>query len=146
MKFGNKKLGYIMATSLFLFIGYETYEAFYPSDDFYEVEFKDITGLELKTAELLKSDASYPDSHGDYCSAALIKLEEEEYRDLLAKIQADSRFNGQELIGSIQLSNVTDGEKLDFLYKASRYGEPDEYYFIGFLTDYTTILIQKCST
>ncbi|MER2997585.1 hypothetical protein [Pontibacter populi] len=146
MRLGNKKLGYFIALTLFSFISYKTYEGFYPSDDFYEKEFIEVTGLELKDMEVVESDASYPDMQGDYCSAALIKLGEKEYQDLLFKIQADTAFNGSEQMGSLPLKNVTNGVKLDFEFKASRGTDASENFFIGFLSDNRTIVIEKCKT
>jgi hypothetical protein len=145
-KYGKRKLGYLISSILLLGMVYSIYDAIYPSDKFYEEEFKDITGIELRNAEVLKSSASYPDFHGDYCSAALIQLEETEYAKLLADIQNDKRFTDSELTGSIELYEVTERKELNFSYKASRTGDPDEYYFIGFLADGKTILIQKCIT
>lgn len=145
-KYGKRKLGYLISSIILLGMVYSVYDAIYPSDSFYEQEFEDITGKELKNAAVLKSSASYPDLHGDYCSAALIQLEEKEYATLLAAFQNDERFTDSELIGSMELFEVTERKDLKFNHKLSRQGEPDENYFIGFLADGKTILIQKCTT
>lgn len=145
-KYGKKKLGCFISSVLLLGMAYPVYDALYPSDSFYEQEFKEITGKKLRNAEILRSSASYPDFHGDYCSAALIQLEEKEYAKLLVDIQNDERFTDSQLVGSMELYEVTERKELKFIHKASRNGEPDEFYFIGFLTDGKTILVQKCIT
>jgi hypothetical protein len=73
---------------------YQIFTAVYPPDSFYKGEFESVTGLPFPASgSFLFKDASYPDIHGDYCSAALIKVSEQDYAELRSKMTVrQSRF------------------------------------------------------
>lgn len=97
----------IVPLVIIAFLGYETYTAIYPTDNFYFAEFKSVTLMNIpKSAKIIKKDASYPDFHGDYCSASLIKLSQQEYTDLLDQISKNKQLKKEKMRGSEELDKV----------------------------------------
>ncbi|UUZ53022.1 hypothetical protein LP419_28945 [Massilia sp. H-1] len=85
--------------------------ALYPSADFYLNELQRVTGRQPPVeANVVAQDATYPDSHGDYCSFARIQLNERSYNTLLDELKADERFiiseNGELSWGGLTESNL----------------------------------------
>ena len=70
---------------------YLTFDAFFPSQEFYKQEFKTVTLREIpKSAEFVKMTSSYPDLQGEYCSSSQIKLSKKDYQQLLSELSSDS--------------------------------------------------------
>lgn len=131
---------------------YGGYFAFFPDDDYYRGLFHDITGVWLPDNAVFLATSSSPpvDPHGDYCSASLILVEENTYNDLLEKIQTDTRFDSNQLVGSDELVRVVGSrdnyKSMNFTYKASRFAYTDVYNFVGFLDDGRTLVTEQCAT
>lgn len=143
---GIKYIGIILLVIAPLWTIYEIYTAIYPTDSYYLDEFKKVTLREApKTAEVIKKTASYPDFHGDYCSASLIKLSRQDYKNLLYELFGDKRliWNG-ELITSSEFDEAMGNLKTEQIrYNFTRQipGEEDHYLYIGFLDDEETIIV-----
>src|SRR3982751_5115802 len=76
-------IGRIIVGLLGVFIWYQIYLAFFPSDEFYIYDFKKVTGLAFPlSGKILTKSASFPDLHGDYNSCALIQVSESDYETL----------------------------------------------------------------
>lgn len=140
-----------------LFLGFSTYwiyfiyTAIYPTDSFYYSEFKEVTLREVpKTAVILNKGASYPDFHGDYCSASLMTMSTDDYLTLLNDLTNDKRITKnrpEEYIGSNELDEVMENyknEQIIHSFTRTIPGEEDQYYYIGFLDDQKTIVISVC--
>jgi hypothetical protein len=125
---------------------YLVYTAFFPRNSYYLDEFKEVTLRQApKTAKIIRKSASYPDFHGDYCSASIIRLTREDYIDLLIELSDDNRLtkNGK-LIGSSKLDQVMGTFKMEQIkcnFIREIPGEKDHYLYIGFLDDNETIII-----
>jgi hypothetical protein len=147
----SKQINLIYIFLLFLFTAYQTYDAFFPSESFYEDEFETVTLREIpKSAEFISKKSSYPDFHGDYCSSSQIKLSKEDYQKLLTELESDNQFtaNGQN-IGFEEffytLGNKTE-KKFTTSFIRQIEGEEDHYLYIAFYDDKQTIFVNVCLT
>ncbi|WP_354361500.1 hypothetical protein [Pedobacter sp. UYP30] len=144
-------LSFILAFSFFLI--YSTYTAIYPTSSFYLSEFKEVTLREApKSTTIIRKETSYPDFHGDYCSASLIELSKGDYLKLLNELSKDTRISkitqdditmSEELIkvmGTIKTEQIIDG------FTRHIVNQEDQYLFIGFLADKKTIILNICAT
>ena len=108
--------------------------------------------LQIKSAAVIKKDASYPDFHGDYCSASLITVSTDDYSSLLNELTNDKRITKSKLgetIGSSELDKVMGNFKIEqimYSFTRSIAGKEDHYLYIGFLDDKKTIVVNVCST
>jgi len=92
-KKGYKIIGLTILATISIWSIYSFYTAFYPTDSFYEDEFKNNTGLDFpKSGDFLTKDASYPDIHGDYSATALFRTNKNEFNLILNSIQMDAKF------------------------------------------------------
>ncbi|MFY0608615.1 MAG: hypothetical protein JXR10_17995 [Cyclobacteriaceae bacterium] len=133
------------------YFGYSAYTAIYPTDEFYLGEFKEVTLREApKSIQVTRKTASYPDFHGDYCSASILTLDERDYEQLLIELKNDERLSIEDRIsGSSELDEVLtseQSEQIEFGFIRSRPSETDHYRYIGFLNDGRTIVIHLCVT
>ncbi len=148
---GYRNVGPVLIISFSIFLIYSIYTAFYPTDSFYLSEFKDVTLREApRSAMIIKKDASYPDFHGDYCSASLIALSNEDYSSLLTELINDERITEGKaggIIGSNELHNVMGNlrtEQIIHNFTPSISGRENHYLYIGFFDDNKTIVISVC--
>ncbi len=148
---GIKYIGLILLIFAPLWTVYEVYTAIYPTDSFYYSEFKEVTLREMpKSAQIIRKDASYPDFHGDYCSAALLSMSINDYKLLLNDLSTDKRITKEkfagvtnsdefdEVMGNIETVHITNSFTRHISVKE------DYYLYIGFLDDKKTIVISKC--
>lgn len=125
---------------------YFIYFAFFPSEEFYETDFKEVTGIELpESADFEFKTASYPDHFGDYTSVSIINIEAGFYQSLERKLidQGFSRNKGK--VHSSELENATSklqGLKIEKEYSKENGGKN---YYVAFLSDGETILVQRLS-
>lgn len=136
-----------------IWTAYEVYTAINPTDSFYLSEFKEVTLREApKSATVKNKDASYPDFHGDYCSASLITVSNADYLSLLNELTNDRRItknNSGEFTGSDELDKVMGNfkkEQIIHSFTRSIAGQEDHYLYIGFLDDKQTIVVSVCVT
>jgi hypothetical protein len=150
-KYRSKQINISYILILVLISTYQTFDAFFPSQSFYEGEFKTVTLRDIpRSAEFIKKNSSYPDFHGEYCSSSQIKLSKEDYKKLAAELILDKRFirNG-EAIGSAEFDKSL-GDKnskniaLNFIRPIE--GQEDHYFFIGFYDDNETVFVSICVT
>lgn len=146
-----KYMGIALVIIAPLYTAYDIYTAIYPTDSFYFHEYETVTLRKApEGAKVLNKTASYPDFHGDYCSASKILLPPGEYERLLNELSADSRFtkNG-ELMSSSEfetaMGETTPGQ-ISCNFTRPIPGEEDHYLYIGFLDDKRTIIVYICVT
>ena len=150
-KKGYRIVGLTLIIAFSFYLVYYTYTAIYPTDSFYLSEFKEVTLREApKSATIINKDASYPDFHGDYCSASLMTVSNDDYLSLLNELTNDKRIKKNkpgEIIGSSELDKVMGSFKTDqiiYSFTRSIAGQEDHYLFIGFLDDKKTIVVSVC--
>jgi hypothetical protein len=126
------------------------WEAVYPSEDFFVAEY----GLVMldnplpTSAKFIRKVASYPDFHGDYCSASLISLDQKDFDHLFASTLADTTnfdrdvFGGSEelraALGELPYSSISVG----FQRKMS--GMDDLFRCIGFIPNRRYVVVHVC--
>jgi hypothetical protein len=105
-KKGYKKIGLVILATVAIWTVYSSYTAFYPTDGFYEDEFEYNTGLDFPTSgDILTKDASYQDLHGDYSATAFFKTDSKDFKQILAAIQKDSKFQLDTIPFKFNLAN-----------------------------------------
>lgn len=152
-KKGIRYVGLILIIIAPIWTIYEVYTAIYPTDSFYLSEFKEVTLRDApKSAIVRNKDASYPDLHGDYCSASLISISDDDYSYLLHELTNDKRITKNqsgEIIGSDEFYKVLANfkkEQISYSFTRTIAGEEDHYLYIGFLDDKKTIIVSICIT
>lgn len=126
---------------------YLVYSGLYPSEDFYRADFTEVTGLELpENVEFKYKSATYPDHFGDYTSVSVINVGRDFYNNLLNSLNKrepkenvlkihTTEFN----IALNQLENLKMESEFSFEPKTG------VNYYVGFLTDNKTIIVQRSS-
>ena len=149
------RLFLFLPITIYLIAGYFIYTAFYPTDDFYEKEFHQITSFPFpKEGRITDKDASYPDQHGDYSACARIEVPAPVYQHILHRVATDTTLSrvtyahDSTFISSEPFTAVA-GNIEPALFAHSLSGGSstmNAYRFIGFLTDRKTIIIYRCSS
>lgn len=142
-----KGLKYTLIISLSilqLWIFYSAFTAFYPEDSFYIEEYKTVIGIAAPaSAKIVRKSASYPDFHGNYCSASLMELSVSDYNRLYKKIAHDKSFYAADLIYSDTLKDILDKKQIKnmIMIKQHKMNNVGQNSYIGFLNDRKSILI-----
>ena len=142
----DKRLRFISLTPI-LIMTYLIYSAIYPSEDFYREDFVEVTGVELPgQVDFIYKSATYPDYFGDYTSISIIKVGKD-YYDYLPNIliQKGLKDNGQK-IHTTEFDKALayiENEEIKKEYSMQESG--GVYYYVGFLMDNETIIVQRLS-
>lgn len=143
----SRKINITYVLTILITIIYITYDSLYPSESFYEEEFKTVTLREIpESAEFIEKSASYPDFHGDYCSSSQIKLSKSDYEKLLKGLDNDRRITEEEIISSSESKNTLNESKIIKQFKRKIEGEEDHSLNIFFCNDKQTIIVNVCVT
>lgn len=141
-----KKLAFLLPTLIIGTVTFFIYTAFYPRDSFYEDDFTTHTGIKLpSSADILDKAATYPDFNGDYWSAAIIQLDESDYRKLKMKLSMTPYFievTEPQKIGITnsyyQLTKDIKESEIEVTYKNTK----KEWFRVAFLTDKKRIIFE----
>lgn len=136
----------LIALLPFIAVGYFVFDAIYPSEGFYRVDFKEVTGIELiSTAYFHHKDASYPDMHGDYTSVAIVEVGSFFYEKLSGHLLENGFEEDNRRIGGKEMTLAfkrLDGRKV--IKEFSKH-DSDKFYYVAFLSDKETLLVQRTS-
>jgi len=127
-------------------VGYFVYDAFYPSTEFYKEDFKEVTGTELpKNSEFEYKTAGYPDTHGDYTSVSIVEIGTEFYKKLQSDLTKNGLTENGLTIGCTEMDNAK--RKLNGLKIEREFSKEngDKFYYVAFLSDKKTVLVQRSS-
>ena len=141
----NTKWG-ILAFLPILIVGYFVYFAFYPPTEFYKTDFKEVTGIELpKNSKFEYKTAGYPDQHGDYTSVSIIEVGIDFYKKLQSNLTEHGLSENEKRIGSREMDNAK--KKMNELKITREFSKEkgDTFYYVAFLSDKKTILVQRSS-
>ena len=140
------RIGMAAAIAIVAAVIYQMCTAVYPPDSFYKGEFERVTGLPFPASgSFIVKDASYPDIHGDYCSAALIKVSQEDYADLRSRMDVrQSRFTPMGSGCLRHLVQVT-GDK-PVLAESSTDDSKGEYSYWALVADRPEVIIHYASS
>lgn len=147
-KKGYRFVGIILFIIVPIWTAYEIYFAIYPPESFYIFEFEYHTGLVLpNSVEFIAKDASYPDIHGDYWSAAVVRLSTEDFNQLKnhffeqPRMQLDTTTHGigigtdfVDLTSDLKLSTI------DLTFVSTRW-----WFKVAFLNDGRTLIFEQFS-
>ena len=136
----------ILAFLPIFIVGYFIYDAFYPSEEFYKVDFKEVTGIELpKNSEFEYKTAGYPDTHGDYSSVSIIDVGTDFYKYLQSDLTKNGLVENGKRIGCLEMDNAK--RKINELIIEREFSKEyrDKFYYVAFLSDKKTILVQRSS-
>ncbi len=128
------------------------YTAFFPTDSFYKEDFKEVTGIDFpENGEIMYKSSTYPDQFGDYRSTSIVKVDKEFYErlkgqlktkglvDYLDEKEEDSSgpYNSKEIDREIGV------EKIEKAFSMTV--ESGVFYYVGFLSDRETLVVQRQS-
>lgn len=145
-KFTNKALRCLAFIPLLLF-GYFIWAAFYPGEDFYKIDFKEVTELDCpEKADFVYKYASFPDSFGDYTSVFLIQIDPTEYDRLLHHLpnagfvttNNDPRHVPQT---QIALTKASSQISMEFINETKE----DKSFYVALFNDHKTVLVRRHS-
>jgi len=147
----SRKINIVYVLTILLAIAYFTYDSLFPSESFYEEEFKTVTLREIpESGEFIEKSASYPDFHGNYCSSSQIKLSNSDYKKLLEGLSNDKRIaEEKEITYFAEFSNTLKGKKTNSITrKFTRKIEGKENYHLTilFYNDNQTVFVNICVT
>ena len=145
----NKQILISLALVLYFLSIYQTYDAFFPGESFYEREYEYVTMRKIPpSASFISKTATYPDFHGDYCSASMISISKSDYKKLLKEMKNDINLKQTEIYGSAELDEVMGKKNNDIAFSFQRNiaGEEDKHLYICFLNDGRTIVVEVCVT
>lgn len=127
--------------------GYFIWEAFYPPEDFYKEDYKQVTQLNFpEKAVFLYKYASFPDHFGDYTSVFLIQIESKEYIRLLHHLpnagfvttNNDPRHLTQT---QIALTKVPSQISVEFINETKE----SKSFYVALFNDHKTVLVRRHS-
>jgi hypothetical protein len=138
----------LLALIPFLIVGYFIYTAFYPTEEFYKEDFEQVTGAKFPENAVIEYKwASYPDHFGDYSSVSLVKADEAFYTRLLQVLpQQGFTKPGEKDIGLMEynrIKNQIEDRKIEQQFSVSKRG--GLVYYVGFLSDKETMIVQRTS-
>lgn len=142
----NSRLRLFALTPIIL-LAFFIYRAFYPGEDFYEQDFKEVTGIEFpENGEFLYKTATFPDHFGDYTSTTIILVGQSFYQVLPQKLllsgfkdETDSVYPN-EFQKALSYANI---EKIEQKFTFTEKG--GKYFVVCFLSDKQSLLIQRIS-
>ena len=150
IKKGHPKIGHTVTIAVVLGTFYLIYTAILPPTSFYEDEFEQNTGFELpNSAEFLAKDASYPDLHGDYWSAAVVQLSPEDFNQLKEQLSNEStmqldtsKYHYGMGTDFDELNSKIDMNSVDKILVSTR----SDWFKVTFLKDGRTIIYERSSS
>lgn len=133
-----------------LTIGYFIYTAFFPTESFYKEDFKEVTGVDFpENGEIIYKSATYPDQFGDYGSTSIVKVDKEFYDGLEAHLKEkglEDNVNSEEDSGpfdSATISKKIGKRKIEKSF--SMMVDGGIFYYVGFVSDKETLIVQRQS-
>ena len=136
----------ILAIIPVLIIGYFIYDAFYPSEEFYETDFKEVTGMDLpESADFEFKTAGYPDHFGDYTSVSIINVGTDFYKTMEKELQNNGLSENSKRIGCAEMDAAQaelNGLEIEREFSKE---DGDKFLYIAMLSDEETILVQRSS-
>jgi hypothetical protein len=130
-----------------MILSFYIYEGIYPSNDFYKQDFRTVTGLDFPENGVINyKTASYPDQHGDYTSISIIDVDELFYNKLRTHLLSIGFKDETNPVGSTQFSeemnHISEQDIIGGLSLTEGYGT---YYYVGFLSNRRTIIVERSS-
>ena len=132
--------------------GYYIYTAFYPTDSFYKEDFKEVTGLYFpENGEIMFKTGTYPDQFGDYGSTSIVRVDNEFYERLEGQLKtkgfSDNIAKKEDDIGAPFDSAKIEMEigKKEIEKEFSMTADGGIFYYVGFVSDKETLIIQRQS-
>ncbi len=142
----DKRLRLIALTPI-LIMTYLIYSAIYPNEKFYREDFVEVTGIELpEEVEFKYKSATYPDHFGDYTSISIIKVDKDFYKNLPNTLtQNGQKETGQKFHTPEFDKALEHKDNLEIDKEFTKEEGGGVYYYVGFLTDYETIIVKRVS-
>lgn len=146
-KAGIKKINTIYILILLSIAGFATYTALFPMDSYYKDEFKLNTGIDMPlSANIINKDCWYPDIHGKYWAAAIVKLNKNDYTLLNEKISKLNTFKidttSQQIGVTADYNLLTQGIKKDKI-RVVFFNVKKHWFKVAFLKDRQTIIFER---
>ena len=136
----------ILAAIPVLVVGYLIFSAFFPNEDFYKANFKEVTKTDFPAnGEIIYKTTSFPDHFGDYSSCFLVKLDKPDLKKLRNMLKVFKFERKENKLRTKELDNV-EGEAGNPSYKETYvYQGGDRHYFVGFVMDGKSVVVLRAS-
>ena len=129
----------------FYILFYYIFTAFYPTDDFYEEQFKSLSGIELpKDYKLIYKDSSYPDIHGDFYSLYIIKVNQDYYDTLPIKLLKNNfkKYTyRKEPFRAVRIPREYQNVEISYEYHRRYENKKTLFFYIGFINNDSSVVI-----
>jgi hypothetical protein len=125
-----------------LTIGCIIYTAIFPPEDF-----KEVTGIEFPdNGEIIYKSATYPDQFGDYGSTSIVKVDRQFYESLGGQLEKKGMTDDKEDSGPFDFREISKEIGTNKIEKEfSSIADGGIFYYVGFLTDKETLVVQRQS-
>lgn len=145
-KYPNKYYKYIALTPTALLV-YVIWTSIYPNEDFYKVDFKEVTQIEFpEGSKFIYKSATFPDHFGDYTSVFMFETSEKEIeklKDQLEKLKfeeiQDDKWHSPETKTAIEKT------KAKIIHQYSYEIQVGKNYYVGLFDDHKTVLARRIS-
>lgn len=128
-------------------MGYIVYDSIYPSSDFYEKDFKEVTNMKFPENGIIKyKSASFPDNFGDYSSAFLIELDNENLLNLEQQLIKEGFEEKENKMYTNELEYIVSkkGNK-NYTKQFIQKEKNGRDYSVSFLDDNKSVIISRVS-
>jgi hypothetical protein len=138
----------LLALVPLLGVGYFVYTAFYPTEEFYREDFREVTGVAFPAnGAIAYQSATFPDQFGDYTSVSMVRVDKAFYRQLLGRLPAQGFTQPvPDDLGLLESDRIKD--QLAGRVVAQEYSveKPNGWVgYVGFLSDGQTLIVQRAS-
>ena len=131
----------------FIIFGYFVYDAFYPSDSFYKQDFSEVTGLKFpENGNIKYKTATFPDHFGDYTSIMVVDIDTTSFNQLPGHLISRGFSEDSLQMDSDEFKDIE--ERLGRLDVERRFSFEEGggvYYYVGFMADKHSLIIQRTS-
>lgn len=123
------------------------YDAIYPSDDFYEDDFKETFQIEFPdSGKIISKSATFPDIHGDYTSMALFSVNKNDMNLIIKRMDSNKYFvrfsSHTELDPKLRLG-LSEKQEVNFDVNYKLQGDTDSNYSLSHIY-YLSIDTKHC--
>lgn len=137
----------VLTIAPILAVGFLIYTALYPSKAFYKDDFKEVTNMAFPDdGKILYNDATFPDHFGDYSSISLIEVNANFYTQLANHLKNSGFKTGDQVVRSVDFYELYEQVGTENIQQEFALDKPGGFaYYVGFMIDGKTIIVQRIS-
>ncbi len=145
LRYPGKAYKYVAFIPILIW-SYFIWEAFYPPEDFYKEDYKQVTQLNFpEKAVFLYKFASFPDYFGDYTSVFLIQIESKEYTRLMNHLPTARFLTVNNDSRPTPETNTALAKTPATILRAFSYEKESKRFYVALFNDHQTVLVKRQS-